>query len=656
MKTVNYDGGLIYYPDAVVDMEDNKANYLKNRGDVITSAAGLSTPAPIPARVDNRPGANTDLLKGVNGVSLNAKTNILKIIDTVTPANNYEGDPVPKFGSIRTSGALQFGYDGFLQWGPENLLPRSQELDHGVWTPVGISVTANDQIAPDGTLTGETFLANVGGTSGISQTYTAAGPVNTLSIHAKNIIGNGWLRLNLTNNGSAVNLAAWFRVAGAGSIGTIQSGILSANIVALPNGWFRCSITAPATIGVVETAYIRMAGADASGVSQSGWSIGFWGTQLERGSVARTYLPTVASPSYGLRRGFDPRLGGVAGYPIEESRTNSAFNTIFSGAGVNVAPTNWTFAGGSGNWSPVASIFGAADGAQAINFVSVAERPFWTSNTITLNASTVYVYSAYIEAKISGGAAINNIMAFNSLPAGATVTYRMNGDPAIGSTQVVPGRIEVIVTVDVTAGSTVLRLGIGTGSPITANFIISRPQFELGAFATTYIPSGVGATATRSADVPVLAGTLFPLNQVEGTLYAKVVMYSGGVTNQTYLSLDDNSTNEFHTIYRTGNRLSSFFIADGGVAQIGSSGLRSVGSVADLVPTKSAAGYKLNDCAVAQAGELIQSDQICTMPTVTALGFGTRSYNSLQLNGWILETAYYAIRKSDAELAQLAAA
>ena len=618
-------------------------------------AFGIGFGVGIAALISGAGGAS-GILGTDNGLALASIDDTMLVNDSITPANAYNGSAITKFGNVRTTPAMCFGPDGFLRYGPENLILRSQELDHGIWTPVGIAVTPNDQTAPDGTLTGETFVANVGGTSGISQTYTAAGPVNTLSVYAKNLIGNGWLRLNLTNNGAALNLAAWFKVTGAGSVGTVNSGVLSANIVALPNGWYRCSITGPATVGIVETAYVRMAGADASGVSQSGWSIAFWGAQLERASAVGPYLPTVASVAYGLRRDYDPRLANTpekVGFLTEEARTNLAFNTLFGGAGTNVVPTNWTFAGGTGNWSVVPSLLGNVDGAQAINFVSVAERPFWTSNTIALSASTTYVFSAYIEAKISGGAAINNVMAFNSLPAGATVTYRMNGAPAIGSTQVEAGRVEVIVAVDVTAGSTVLRLGVGTGSAITGNFIISRPQFEQGLFATSYIPTGVGVTANRAADLPTLAGTLFPLNQAEGTLYAKYMSMQPVVSpaSQYFMTIDDNTINENHFIYKTNASLPGYGITDGGVNQCN---LQDTLAIQSLVAGRVAGAYKLNDMAAAFGINPVQLDNVGTMPTTNKLVLGNRSDGTRPHNGWLLESAYFSVRKSNSDVQKLA--
>ena len=68
----------------------------------------------------------------------------------------------------RASGATVFDRDGVLKWAPENLVIQSQTFDNAAWTKAAGGtgsvpvVTANDALAPDGTLTADKVVFNAG--------------------------------------------------------------------------------------------------------------------------------------------------------------------------------------------------------------------------------------------------------------------------------------------------------------------------------------------------------------------------------------------------------------------------------------------------------------------------------------------------------------
>lgn len=78
-------------------------------------------------------------------------------------------------------------------------------------------------------------------------------------------------------------------------------------------------------------------------------------------------------------------------------------------------------------------------------------------------------------------------------------------------------------------------------------------QFELGAFASPYIPTTTG-TVTRAADVITGTGALLnvPKNAASFWQYASFIIPSGGVTNQSVTSWSDGTLN---------NRIESFITA-----------------------------------------------------------------------------------------------
>jgi hypothetical protein len=78
------------------------------------------------------------------------------------------------------SGALRRGDRGVLIEGARtNLLLRSQEFDNAAWLKGGsAAVTANTQIAPDGTLTADTVTVTTSSADNISQQWTVASVAN----------------------------------------------------------------------------------------------------------------------------------------------------------------------------------------------------------------------------------------------------------------------------------------------------------------------------------------------------------------------------------------------------------------------------------------------------------------------------------------------
>lgn len=108
--------------------------------------------------------------------------------------------------------------------------------------------------------------------------------------------------------------------------------------------------------------------------------------------------------------------------------------------------------------------------------------------------------------------------------------------------------------------------GIGTINQ-TATIYFSGGQFELGAYATSPIPTA-GATATRTADIPTSQSKQQSLiNSQEGFLFAEVSTPDLSSANKGILCLSDGGINNriFLAFIGTGNI--RFFIAVGGVLQ-----------------------------------------------------------------------------------------
>jgi hypothetical protein len=107
--------------------------------------------------------------------------------------------------------------------------------------------------------------------------------------------------------------------------------------------------------------------------------------------------------------------------------------------------------------------------------------------TITVAASTVYVNSAAVTIN-SGTITCSNIVSWVAAPAGATITYFVDGVSKLSSfTPAVGARvIEAVLTVSTTAGTASARLGLGVQANGTGSVTISEPQAEQAARRSGY--------------------------------------------------------------------------------------------------------------------------------------------------------------------------
>jgi hypothetical protein len=173
-----------------------------------------------------------------------------------------------------------------------NLALRSQEFDNAAWSKINATVTANTIVSPDGTQNADKFVENNG--TGEKWIYNVpiviSGSVYTYSVFAKKG-ERDFIYINAFSNG---NRRAWFNL-NTGTIGATDAGV-SAKIENYGNGWYRCSVTFTAVIGV-QFYLLGVSNAnnviDYTGDGTSG--IYIWGAQNELGSYPTSYIPTTTA-------------------------------------------------------------------------------------------------------------------------------------------------------------------------------------------------------------------------------------------------------------------------------------------------------------------------------------------------------------------------
>jgi hypothetical protein len=186
-----------------------------------------------------------------------------------------------------------------------NLLLHSQSFnENSVWGRVGFKAfgsgsVVNAATAPDDSITAD-FLCEDTSTGGHYLYQLGTKPAQalayTLTCYAKN--GGRSLRLYV-GDGVSASAQCTFNLS-TGTAGTPASaGFTSpdASIEALPGGWYRCRLTFITNTNTGVHCYLTTP--DGTGDGTSG--VFLWGAQLERDSVAGSYIPTTSAPAHRAR-------------------------------------------------------------------------------------------------------------------------------------------------------------------------------------------------------------------------------------------------------------------------------------------------------------------------------------------------------------------
>jgi hypothetical protein len=211
-----------------------------------------------------------------------------------------------------------------------NICLYSEQFDNASWSKTAASITANALAAPDGSVTADKLVednTNAAHYVGSNAPSVTDGVAYTISVYAK------------AGERSVLQIvpsAAGFPVAFAnfdlsnGVIGTF-SGITSYAITSAGNGWYRCSVTLSAntttTSGFVLVVQNSTTAARAGSYTGDGTSgIYLWGAQVEAGSFATSYIPTVAA---SVTRSAD-----VASVNTLSPWYNASAGTLFAEIGI----------------------------------------------------------------------------------------------------------------------------------------------------------------------------------------------------------------------------------------------------------------------------------------------------------------------------------
>jgi len=386
--------------------------------------------------------------------------------------------------------ATRVNSSGLIEKVRTNVLLYSQDFSNAAYITTGYgnlpSVSVNTTANPlNGAQDADTATFTAAGTQcRLLQQFTGLGTTNkfTYSIYIKagtKSAVNIYTDVTDTGRNASFNL----------STGTIitQSAGVTASITSAGFGFYRCSVTTlPTTAGQLEVGIISLVGEDGSLI--------LFGAQLELSDFGATdYIATTTATSVGPVANL-PRLdySGGATCPsllLEPQRTNSASQSEdFNG------------------WPTKVNVTTTANYAVSPDGYQNADRVVFTGNGFMYPASgvnqtngVVYTLSCYAKRNGSGTQSIG---------------FFKDGSGAIDNAWTLTSNWQRL-TYTYTAGNASLA---GIGRISGADVSVYGFQFEIGAYATSYIPT-LSAAVTRGADACSKTGISSLLPSTEGTVF-----------------------------------------------------------------------------------------------------------------------------------------
>jgi hypothetical protein len=388
--------------------------------------------------------------------------------------NNSNGD----FSVTRATTATRVNAAGLVELVPYNLFTYSEMFSDSAWAKNGSTIGINATTAPNGTLTADKLTENSSNTRhNISRIIAVNVGAYVYSIYAKQ---DSRKRI-IIREGGITGAYATFDLS-TGSIVTSGAGA-TATIESVENGYYRCSvrITFPSSGNAIYVTDLLLDNgsvlADAIYLGDGTSGAFIWGAQLVEGTSALDYQKT--ETRLNIPR-LDYSLGSCPNILLEPQRTNiNTFSEEFNNATFWLRGTGVSVNANTSN-SPSGTLTADTITGATGPFVWTGPNTFFRSYT-TLSVSTAYTFSAYLKGTGSvtmtwrDGTTGGN----NSLVCNLTASWQ---------------RFEITRTTG--AASTGMALVFHSAS---GNFDAWGGQMELGAYATSYIPTS-SASVTRNGD------------------------------------------------------------------------------------------------------------------------------------------------------------
>jgi hypothetical protein len=186
-----------------------------------------------------------------------------------------------------------------------NLLLRSQLIGGTSWVSSDVTCTTNSILAPDGTTTAS--LVTESSTTAAHAVY-GTNATFTVTAHTISVFIKAGTRRYVSIRGETTGISTYAWITFDTTTGAINANaaVTSSSATAFGNGWWRVTMTWANIQNGLGVANIVFAGSDVSTAPATSSVLGnsylgngstfyLWGAQVEAGSFATSYIPTVAS-------------------------------------------------------------------------------------------------------------------------------------------------------------------------------------------------------------------------------------------------------------------------------------------------------------------------------------------------------------------------
>ena len=486
------------------------------------------------------------------------------------------------FDFDRNSTGTRVNEDYLIEDVPYNLAKYSEDFTDSSFSKINATVTANQVLAPDGTLTADKIVFDGTANARVEQNLSAtiintnysAGSVNTQSVFLKTESGTANIDIGLAGHDTTT--------------------------VIVTSEWKRFTHTGTGT-------FPRMK-------SDSAVTIFAWGFQVVAGNEQKDYLKTTDRLDI-------PRIDYTNGEPsilLEPSRTNNVtnsnssftankttitYNNINSPEGIQNAFKVECSSSGTAVFARTASIsFTDATFSLFVKYGNTQYLQFLTTNT------GAHFFNFDVKNGVFGtkGASTSNLKAVE-YPNG---WYRVSGYFTGGSGT---GSFRVYLSNSNSAA-------YGAASATSGDFLYSYGwQVENGSYATSLIHTS-GSAVTRSADAANNAGNSDLISSTEGVLYVEMKALANDSTNRNITLSDGTTTNRIVLKYDNSSNVIQCFNR---VAGVETASLTN--TVVDITEFKKiAVKYKVNDYALYIDGKEVDTD-------TTSTTFSASTLNDLSL-------------------------
>jgi hypothetical protein len=351
----------------------------------------------------------------------------------------------------------------------------------------------------------------------------------------------------------------------------------------------------------------------------------------------------------------NPTTGESLGLLVEEARTNLVLRSE------ELDNASWTRTGATVSTNTVVAPDGTTTADTLIETASTGNHN--TLQSITAAISTVYTFSVFAKAA-SGTRSVRLLVPTIVFGAAGSCVFNLQTGTAGSLTgAITAANITAfpdgwyrcaIVTSASTAGVTgnftigLIATGASYTGDGTSGVYLWGAQLEVGAFATSYIPT-TSATVTRAADVASITGSDFSswYNQTEGTMFTEYRDPGVSGSNRFPCTTSDGTANNRIGFFITAtNVLNNRHVVGG--TQTNPGQLSTVLSGRN----RHAVAAIVGSCNAASNGTLSTASAPASMPNVSQLNIG--ALNSAEfLNAPVARITFWPTRLANTTLQQI---